>query len=50
MVWWIAAALLGAMVAPLAALLPLLDFGEDAPPSPCSGRLAGRAPDKDQGR
>jgi uncharacterized protein involved in outer membrane biogenesis len=38
----IASAVLGAVVAPLAALLPLLDFGEGDPPSPCRERLEGR--------
>lgn len=37
----IASAVLGTLVAPLAALLPLLDFGEGNPPSPCHERFAG---------
>jgi len=36
----IASAVLGSLVAPLAALLPLLDFGEGDPPSPCRDRFA----------
>lgn len=43
----IASVVLGALVSPVAALLPLLDFGEGDPPSPCGERYAGtgaRAP------
>ena len=40
----IASVVLGAVVAPIAALLPLLDFGEGDPPSPCRDRLAGLKP------
>ena len=39
----IAAAVLGAVVAPVAALLPLLDFGEGDAPSPCRERLGSSA-------
>lgn len=42
-----ASVLLGAVVTPLAALLPMLDFGEGDPPSPCSERFktgASKAP------
>lgn len=34
----IASVVLGAAIAPIAALLPLLDFGEGDPPSPCTER------------
>ncbi len=34
----IASVVLGAVVTPIAALLPLLDFGEGDPPSPCTDR------------
>lgn len=37
----IASVVLGALVSPVAALLPLLDFGEGDPPSPCGERYAG---------
>ena len=37
----IASAVLGAVVAPLAALVPLLDFGEGDPPSGCATRYRG---------
>lgn len=36
----VASVLLGALVTPLAALLPLLDFGDGDTPSPCRDRLA----------
>lgn len=36
----VASVLLGALVTPVAALLPLLDFGEGDTPSPCRERLA----------
>lgn len=39
----LASVVLGALVAPVAAVLPLLDFGEGDPPSPCTDRYAAAA-------
>lgn len=38
----VASLVLGALVTPIAALLPLLDFGEGDPPSPCTGRYGAK--------